>query len=189
MQRLSTDTIQVNKQRKETLEWLEMIVVSILIVVLAFTFFFRMVGISGSSMEQTVFDGERVMIFGAFYQPKQGDIVVVSRDYLQQDKEPIIKRIIATEGQEVYLDHANNKVFVDGKELSEPYVYSQFDPLTESGIMVQNPHVVADGCVFVMGDHRDVSSDSRAMGDIDQRYILGKVICRIYPFNKISKVS
>ncbi len=180
---------KVNKQQKEVLEWLEMFVVSILIVVLAFTFFFRMVGISGSSMEQTVFNGERVIIFSAFYQPKQGDVVVVSRDYLLQEKEPIIKRIIATEGQEVYLDHENNKVFVDGKELNEPYVYSQYDPLVPEGIMVENPHVVQEGCVFLMGDHRDVSLDSRATGDIDQRYILGKVLLRVFPFEKISGIQ
>ncbi len=180
------------KLHKEILEWLETIVVSVVCVVLVFTFLFRMVGISGASMEDTLLDQERVILFSAFYTPKQGDIVVVSRDYIKEEDgtspEPIIKRIIATEGQEVYLDFENNTVYVDGVALDEPYVKGY---MGEGAIPIQNPHVVKEGCVFVLGDHRTVSKDSRTadVGDIDQRYILGKAVLRVYPFDRIQVLS
>ncbi|MBR6549493.1 MAG: signal peptidase I [Clostridia bacterium] len=176
-------TVEFNKARKEALEWLEMFVVSVLVVVLLFTFVFRMVGISGSSMENTVFENERVLIRSAFYTPEQGDIVVISRDYMQKKDDPIIKRVIATEGQEVYLDFESNTVYVDGVALNEPYVKGS---LSMGSGMQNNPHVVAENCVFVLGDHRSVSLDSRAMGDIKEEYILGKAFLRVYPFESIS---
>ncbi len=178
-------TEQINKSRKETVEWLSTLVVSILVVVLLFTFCFRMVGISGSSMEDTLQSQDRVIIRSAFYTPQVGDIVVLSRDYITEEDgtspEPIIKRIIATEGQEVYLDFENNKVFVDGVALEEPYVKGV---LNEGRVPIQNPHMVKEGCVFVLGDHRTVSKDSRTaeVGDVDSRYILGKAMVRIFPF-------
>jgi signal peptidase I len=181
-----------NKLRKELLEWLETIVISVVCVVLVITFLFRMVGISGASMEETLHGSDRVIISGAFYTPKQGDIVVVSRDYMVEEDgttpEPIIKRIIATEGQEVYLDFDNNTVYVDGQALDEPYVKGI---MGEGQIPIPNPHVVKEGCVFVLGDHRTVSKDSRTadVGDIDCRYILGKAIVRVYPFDQIKVLA
>ncbi len=182
------NTEKEQKSKKETVEWLSTLVVSILVVVLLFTFCFRMVGISGDSMLDTLEDGDRIIIRSAFYTPKQGDIVVVSREYIVRpdgtSPEPIIKRVIATEGQTVYMDAANNKVFVDGKEIDEPYVKGS---ISEWGIHVQNPHVVKDGCVFVMGDHRTVSHDSRSpdIGDVDVRYVLGKAMVQIFPLSDI----
>lgn len=174
------------------MEWLDTLVSAIIIVVLLFTFFFRMVGISGSSMEDTLQDGDRVIISTAFYTPRQGDVIVVSRDYIKDENgespEPIIKRIIATEGQEVFLDYENNCVYVDGELLDEPYVKGF---LSKSSNPIQNPHVVEEGHVFVLGDHRTVSHDSRAaeVGDIDCHYILGKAVLRIYPFSDFKVIT
>ena len=174
--------------KKETVDWLSTLVTSILVVVLLFTFFFRMVGISGSSMENTLQNKDRIIIRSAFYEPQAGDIVVISRDYIKEDDgtspEPIIKRIIATEGQEVFLDFENNLVYVDGVALQEPYIKGV---LNEGRIPIQNPHVVKEGCVFVLGDHRTVSKDSRTaeVGDVDSRYILGKAMVRIFPLNEM----
>ncbi len=178
--------------KKETVEWLSTLVTSILVVVLLFTFCFRMVGISGSSMEETLQNQDRIIIRSAFYTPEVGDIVVISRDYIKEEDgsspEPIIKRIIATEGQEVYLDFDNNKVFVDGVALDEPYIKGV---LTPGRIPIQNPHVVKEGCVFVLGDHRTVSKDSRTadVGDVDSRYILGKAMVRIFPLTDVKGLS
>ncbi len=184
-----TVTNNNQKSRKEVLEWLETIVLCITAVVLVLTFCFRMVGIDGSSMENTLLDEQRVIISGAFYQPSQGDIVVISRDYMNEGQEPIIKRIIATEGQEVYLDCENDVVYVDGVALDEPYVFSERDPLVAERLAIENPHRVKEGHVFVLGDHRDVSKDSRAVGDIDARYILGRAVLRVYPFNQIKVLT
>lgn len=188
METNTATNLVTDKRKAEWLDWLDTVVISILAVVLVFTFLFRMVGISGASMEDTLHTQDRVILMSAFYTPKVGDIVVVSRDYLTEEDgsspEPIIKRIIATQGQEVYLDYENNKVFVDGVEQAEPYVKG----ITVPGrIPIENPHTVQEGCVFVMGDHRTVSKDSRTadVGDIDQRYILGKAILRVYPFDKM----
>lgn len=176
------------KSKREIMEWFSTLVTSILVVVLLFTFCFRMVGISGTSMENTFHNGDRIIIRSAFYTPKAGDVVVISRDYIKEEDgtspEPIIKRIIATEGQEVRLDFDNNKVFVDGVALEEPYIKGV---LTEGRIPIQNPHVVEEGCVFVLGDHRTVSKDSRTaeVGDVDARYILGKAMVQIFPLNDI----
>ncbi len=184
----STNRSPKKDSKKETVEWLSTLVTSILVVVLLFTFFFRMVGISGSSMENTLQNNDRIIIRSAFYEPKAGDIVVISRDYIKEEDgtspEPIIKRIIATEGQEVFLDFENNQVFVDGVVLSEPYVKGI---LNEGRIPIQNPHVVKEGCVFVLGDHRTVSKDSRTaeVGDVDARYILGKAMVQIFPLNEM----
>ncbi len=184
----SQPTSPKKDSKKETVEWLSTLVTSILVVVLLFTFFFRMVGISGSSMENTLLNNDRIIIRSAFYEPQAGDIVVISRDYIKEDDgtspEPIIKRIIATEGQEVFLDFDNNLVYVDGKPLEEPYVKGV---LNEGRVPIQNPHVVKEGCVFVLGDHRTVSKDSRTaeVGDVDARYILGKAMVRIFPLTEM----
>ncbi len=143
-------------------------------------------------MEKTLNNNDRVLISDAFYTPKAGDIVVISRDYIKQadgtSPEPIIKRIIATEGQKVFIDYDNNKVYVDDVELNEPYIGNEIN--TRNGT-VEMPHVVKPGCVFVMGDHRSVSHDSRAsdIGDVDVRYILGRAFVRIYPFNQFEVLT
>ncbi len=188
-------TAAAGKAKTEVLDWLDTVVISVLAVVLVFTFVFRMVGISGGSMQHTLEDGDRVIIMSAFYAPRQGDIVVISRDYLADENgespEPIIKRIIATEGQTVYIDYANDRVLVDGVALEESYVCTEDGTATSGRIMAQNPYVVEPGKVFVMGDHRLVSRDSRAadVGAIDQRYILGRAVLRVYPFNQIEVLT
>ena len=182
---------KARRNRSELIDWLDTIVVSILVVVLLFTFVFRMVGIDGTSMEDTLLDGERVLISDVLYTPKRGDIVVISRDYIKKadgsSPEPIIKRVIATEGQEVFVDYENDRVLVDGVVLEEPYIKG-FN--AQNGFS-ENPHVVKKGCVFVMGDHRTVSHDSRAtdIGDVDVRYILGRAFVRVYPFSKFEVLN
>lgn len=175
------------KNSQEIIEWADSIVISVLCVVLLFTFAFRMVGVKGASMEDTLKTGDKVIIYNLFYKPKAGDIVVVSRADLKENgttAEPIIKRVIATEGQTIRFDFNTGDVFVDDVLLDEPYVKGYTIP---GRVPMDNPYTVPDGHVFVMGDHRSVSKDSRTqeVGAIDERYILGKAFFQLFPFSEV----
>lgn len=177
----------------ELFDWLDAIIWAVVIVVILFTFAFRTVGIKGSSMENTLLDGDRVVITDLCYEPKYDDIVVISRNYLNDNTgsgefaQPIIKRVIATEGQWVDIDFDKGVVYVDGLALEEDYVKM---PTTVSRD-VEFPLYVPKGKVFVLGDNRDISNDSRSsdIGLVDERHILGKAIYRILPFQSIGALN
>lgn len=163
-------------------EWSESIVISVTTLIFIFVFVFRIVGISGVSMENTLFHDDRVIVTSLFYTPAYGDIVVINQP--NEFNRPIIKRIIALGGQEVDIDFESGEVSVDGTVLDEPYIAN---PTTvDEGIAF--PLTVPEGKVFVMGDNRQHSTDSRSasIGMIDTRYILGKAIVRIFPFDAIT---
>lgn len=175
-------------------DWLDVFVKALIVVVILFTAIFKIATIDGDSMQNTVFEGEKVILTSAFYYPKQGDIVVVSRNYnnaadsYERSSAPIIKRVIATEGQTVDIDFEKGIVYVDGNALDEPYTKTP----TNLHYDVQFPITVDKNCVFLLGDNRNDSLDSRASwignngtGQVDKRYILGKVVTRIYPLDKI----
>lgn len=149
-------------------------------IVLLFLLCFRIVIVSGDSMYDTLVDGDYLLLLSnVFYQePQQGDIIVASKADYDEGK-PIIKRVIATEGQTVDIDFVTGTVFVDGDRLEEDYIYT---PTTmDEGVAF--PLVVEEGCVFVLGDNRGRSKDSRSpeIGQIDTRQIVGKAIMLIYP--------
>ncbi len=195
----NTDTqavLQKNEEEKslksEIIDWIDVLVISVVAVVLIFTFFFRVVTIDGASMMNTLLDDEKVIISNMFYTPKQGDIVVISRNTnnsLNPDEysEPIIKRVIATAGQTVDIDYETGLVYVDGVALEEDYTRTLTTVKHENEI--DFPAYVPENCIFVMGDNRNESLDSRSMfigdnGMIDTRYVLGKAVYRIFPFNR-----
>ena len=175
---------------KDIFEWLEVLVTAMISVVIIFSFLFRIATIDGDSMENTLIEGQKVIITNLFYEPRVGDIVVVSRNTfndahnVQQSSMPIIKRVIATEGQTVDIDFTTGIVYVDGKALDEPYTKTPTNVKHD----IEFPVIVDEGCIFVLGDNRNESLDSRSSrignyGMVDTRYILGHAIYRFFPFD------
>lgn len=172
-------------------EWIETFLVALCCVVLLFTFVVKFVTVSGSSMEQTLHNGDRLLITDMFYTPKNGDIVVVDvsgnlnleRDHGISSGSPYIKRVIATEGQVIDIDPETWTVTVDGEAIDEPYVYhcNSAPMYTDLSGKISYPFTVSEGCVFVMGDNRNGSTDSRFIDEIPVEYILGHVILRVAP--------
>ena len=149
-----------------------------LAIAICFTFFFRTVVVDGSSMNPTLTHGDRLIITAVAKDYKYGDIVVCSQPNPME--KTLIKRVIATEGQKVTIDFVNGVVKVDGVELDEPYIAEK--TYREEGIAFNNT-VVPERCVFVMGDNRNNSTDSRSpmVGFIDTNYIMGRVLFRLSP--------
>ncbi len=201
----TAESLEENTKRsvisKEIFDWVDTVVVALISVVIIFSFLFRIATISGPSMQTTLYSGERIIISNLFYEPKYGDIVVVSRNTYNSvnessiGSEPIIKRVIATEGQFVDIDFESGKVFVGESlsnmvELDEPYTKTP----TNRKYDIEFPIYVDEGYIFVLGDNRNDSIDSRSSsigedGLIDKRYILGKAVYRIWPFDAIGELS
>jgi signal peptidase I len=171
--------------KRDIWEWVESIAISVTTLIFIFVFVFRIVGVDGRSMDKTLADGDRLIITSMFYTPAAGDIVVVNQP--NEFGKPLIKRIIALEGQTVDIDFETGVVTVDGQVLDEPYISTP----TTVYEGVDFPVTVPEGTVFVMGDNRQSSTDSRSemVGFIDTRYILGKAIFRIFPFNTFGLLS
>ena len=158
-------------------EFADILVSALLVIFLIFTFLFRLVGVEGTSMVPTLQENDRLLVSSRQYEPHYQDIVIVTQP--NAFHEPIVKRVIATEGQKVDIDFEKGIVYVDDKALDEPYVNAP--TLTKEG--VEFPVTVPEGHIFVMGDNRNMSTDSRSpmIGFIDVRYVLGKVEGRITP--------
>ncbi|MBO5129730.1 MAG: signal peptidase I [Oscillospiraceae bacterium] len=157
-------------------DWIYMLAVIIILLLL----FFRVVVVSGPSMYSTLWDGDwLLLVSNMFYQePEIGDIIVACQD-TYNDGEAIVKRVIAKEGQQVDIDFAEGIVYVDGVALEEDYIYTPTN-MAEGMIF---PLEVDEGCIFVLGDNRNKSKDSRSMeiGLIDKREVLGKAVFLMFP--------
>ena len=176
----TVDAANVSQSHKNILSYLHDIVFGLSSVLLVVMLLFRIVIVSGPSMMQTLQNGDRLIVLSnaVYKNPKAGDIIVASKDSFK-DGEPIIKRVIATEGQKVDIDFKTGLVYVDDKVLYEPYINTPTN-LYEG---VDFPLIVDEGCLFVMGDNRNDSKDSRSVeiGLIDRREILGKAIFLVIP--------
>lgn len=172
----------VTDTRKDTYDWIQCLISALIICVLLFVFVIRVVDVRGTSMWPTLQNGDKMLVSDLFYKPKQGDIVVFKKDEYDPDK-ALVKRVIAVEGQEVNIDFANGLVYVDGEVIEEAYI----NEATQKKLDFIGPQTVPEGCVFVMGDNRNASSDSRKaeIGMVDERLIVGKVLLRVFPLDSI----
>ena len=174
----------------EVFEWAESFVFAMFVVILIFTFFFRIVLVQGPSMRETLQDQDRLIITHINYTPQKGDIVVINSEKLGKT---IIKRVIGTGGDKVVVDYNNNTVTVNGKVISNDnireamYNTNLFDEEYEVEENVFE-YDVPEGKLFVMGDNRNNSTDSRRIGFIDPSDVLGKAVLRLYPFASFGKV-
>ena len=153
---------------------------AVIAIMVVFTFFWRFVGVVGPSMQPTLYENDWLAVSAVPKTPKSGDVVIVTQP--NAFDEPIVKRVIATAGQTI--DIREGRVYIDGEMLVETYIAP--DVMTEREDLDNYPLTVPQGMVFVMGDNRPHSSDSRssAIGLIDSDYILGTVSFRMMPFGK-----
>ena len=165
--------------RGEIYEWIQCLVFALIFCVVMFVFLFRLVDVVGDSMNPTLEDGDKMVVSDLFYKPKQGDIIIFRKD--EYKSRALVKRVIATEGQTVEIDFTKGRVYVDGELLDEPYIAEP----TKNQIDFTGTQIVPEGCVFVMGDNRNESADSRdsRIGMIDERLIIDKVLLTVYPLN------
>jgi len=161
------------------------IFLAIILLFITMTFFARQVTVDGPSMKETLHDKDRLLVSCFDYVPKNGDIVIVTHG--ETLDEPIVKRVIATAGQHLEINYANGEVSVDGKVLDEKYIVGTTIPVSNATVI---PEVIPDGYVFVMGDNREHSLDSRSatVGLVPVENIIGKAFIRIYPFDSFGFV-
>ena len=180
----SADNQEGRSTRRDLYDWIQCIVVAIIVCVLLFSFVVRLVDVVGDSMYPTLENGDKIIVSNLFYDPQPGDIIVFRKDEYRD--QPLVKRIIAVEGQTVDIDFNRGIVYVDGEPIDEPYIA---EPTTESQDFV-GPITVDQGCVFVMGDNRNHSTDSRdaRIDCVDVRCIMGKVYFTLFPLKNFGSV-
>ena len=172
------ETLTLGQELFQTLQSLACIV---LVIIFLFTFVMRITIVDGHSMENTLHHGDIVLVRSIGYTPKQGDIVVLTKTTFREAS--IIERVIATEGQTVDIDYATSTVYVDGVALEEDYIKeARWDLYADNGV---NHITVPEGHIYVMGDNRNGSSDSRdpSLGVVDVRCVIGQAVMVLFPFS------
>ena len=174
------------KARREAYDWIQSLISALLICVLVFVFVLRIMDVHGTSMLPTLNNGDKVLVSDLFYEPSRGDIVVFKKDSYDDNK-ALVKRVVAVAGDVVNIDFEKGVVYVNGEALEEDYI----DVLTTTKIDFIGPQTVPDNCLFVMGDNRNASTDSRdkRIGMVDKRLVVGKVLLVVYPFNSFGSVE
>ncbi len=171
---------------KELYDWIYCLLFALIVAVLLFSFIVHPIDVVGSSMVPTLHNGDKMLVSGLLYKPKAGDVIVFKKDEYDPNK-ALVKRVIATEGQEINMDFANGIVYIDGQPIAENYI----NELTFNKLDFIGPKKVPEGCVFVMGDNRNASIDSRKkeIGMLDTRLILGRAYYVIFPLSVLRAIK
>lgn len=184
----------------DVMDLMESVITSIFVVMLIFTFLFCVANVDGDSMLPTLTDGDRLIVSRHKSSYSNGDILILDSESAYTFNEDgdlvsapglgknIVKRLIAQGGQEVYIDFAEGIVYVDDKPLTEPYTAAL---TTRDNGAFTYPITVPEGYIFVLGDNRHISKDSRHpdIGLVPAADIVGKVILRIAPFRSFGWVE
>jgi signal peptidase I len=171
---------QQESMRVDLYEWIQSRMTALVICMAIFIFIIRVIDVSGSSMFPTLHDGDKMLVSNLFYTPHAGDVVVFKTDRYDPER-ALVKRVIATEGQEISIDFDRGIVYIDGLPVEEDYIAE----LTKTKLDFIGPQTVPEGCMFVMGDNRNASTDSRKkeIGMVDQRMLLGRAYYVIFPLS------
>lgn len=179
---VSEDRVKEKRIRvSDVFDILETVAIILCITIIVCTFFFRNAVVHQTSMNNTLSPGDRLIVTDLFYEPKYGDIVVFQDNSTGFDY-PLIKRVIAVAGQ--HIEYTDGVLKIDGEIVEEDYVYCDYED-RHGNIDLTVP----ENSIFVMGDHRNVSSDSRTFGCVTVDSVIGHVILRVYPFSKFGTVD
>ncbi len=191
-----TEETPVNKWktgwRKELIDWVEAIVVAVVVALVLRNFVMTLALVDGASMENTLSDGDRLYVNKLMYTPEKGDIVIIDTDKHPQG--PLVKRIIATEGDTIYIDPYTNLVYVNDELIEEDYIKGKtvlpgMELYINGEYSRENPIVVGNDEIFAMGDNRENSSDSRNLGLFTEDEIMGHAVFRFWPLNEFGKLD
>ena len=177
--------------KRELLEWILVLLSAFIIAQLINNFVFRFARVDGPSMENTLHHNEYLLVWKLGYEPKCGDVIVFETDMNVNgtlQKQYLVKRVIATEGQTIEVDYETDRVLVDGKEIQEDYI-KDADMFAPYQTQHSYPYTVEEDHIYVLGDNRNNSLDSRAKGAIPESDITGKVVFRLLPFDKIGTLN
>jgi len=170
--------------------WTQALVMALVTLILVFTLLGRVIGVVGSSMVPTLHQGDLLLLQSIGYRPKCGDVVVLTKESFMS--QPIVKRVIAVGGQQVHIDYVSGTVSVDGKVLDEPYINTgeTMTAPTAPDLTITDV-TVPEGSIFVMGDNRNHSTDSRSvsLGTVDERYVLGRALFIMFPFSHFGAIK
>lgn len=173
-----------NTKKKQTDRWFNLFCTVMIVLLLLNTFVIKLAIVDGSSMYPTLHDNQLMLVFRPGYEPSQGDVVVIHTGNGVFNRDYIVKRVIATQGQSVTIDYDLDEVTVEEVTLSEPYLnFEEEDPMLPRDDRAVVHYTVPEGCVFVMGDNRNHSADSRSdkYGMIDANIIVGRVVLPVLP--------
>lgn len=173
-------------RKKENYDWIQCIISGLIICIIVFVFGIRIIDVNGNSMFPSLKNGDRLLVSGVLYTPHRGDVVIFKTDSYNPNK-ALVKRIIAVEGDVINIDFENGIVYVNDEAINEPYI----NELTRNKLNFIGPQTVPENCVFVMGDNRNASTDSRdnRIGMVDKRLIIGRAYIRLFPFADFGKVG